>query len=149
MRTRPKVLAALALLAALAAAAIGAGGCSTEQLTLTLGVSAAPNPVTGADGPSGRRWEYRISITNPNPVGVFVEYYHNSVTDTDTGFEQPLQVENDFSLAGQRIAPGATLSYAAARDAEGRFSRGTERRIYHTLGDDGKYYSGEVLITLQ
>jgi hypothetical protein len=149
MRTKPKLLAALALLSALAAGSLGGAGCSTEQLTLTLGVSATPNPVTGVVDGATRLWEYRVSITNPHPVGVFVEYYHNSIAKTDTGYTQALQTEKAFALAGQRIAPGATLTYLASRDSEGRFSRGTERRIYHTLGDDGKYYSGEVLITLQ
>jgi len=52
-------------------------------------------------------------------------------------------------VLGKRIAPGGTLTFVAARRSQGQFSRGTERRIYHALGDDGKYYSGEVLVRLE
>jgi len=149
MRRRPGTLAAIAALAAFAAGILAAAGCSSEQISLTMGVSAAPNPVAGTNGTGGRSWEYRISITNPHPAGVRVEYFHSGITGTDTGYEQPLLVEKEFSAAGAWIAPGGTLTFPASRHSGGRFSRGTERRIYHTLGDDGKYYSGEVLISLE
>jgi hypothetical protein len=143
MRTRTRILAALA-----AAVALGAAACSTEQLSLTLAVGAFPDRVAGApDAVGGRSWEWQVAITNPEPVGIFLEYYHTGVTDT--GFEQPLQAVKNDPVLGRRIAPGGTLSFVAARRSEGQFSRGTERRIYHALGDDGRYYSGEVRVRLE
>ena len=147
MRTLYKSLARLVVCAALVGLA---AGCSSEQIAFTLVVSANPNPVTGVADPAGKRWSYQISITNPNAVGVHVDYYHTEITKTDTGYTQPLQVSDASpQVINQWIAPGGTLTYAADRISNGAFSRGTERRIYHTLGDDGKYYSGEVVIELQ
>ena len=147
MRTACKTLARLVACAALI---VLAAGCSSEQISFTLGVAASPNPVTGVADPAGKRWSYQIAITNPNAVGVHVDYYHTEITKTDTGYTQPLMVSDASpQVINQWIAPGGTLTYAADRISNGNFSRGTERRIYHTLGDDGKYYSGEVIIKLQ
>jgi hypothetical protein len=144
MRAAYRTLAGLVTCAAIALA-----GCSTEQVSLDLEVGAAPNPVAGVADGGGRRWDYRISIGNPNPVGVSVAYYHAEISGTDTGYEQPLQIVEESQVIGRRIAPGATATYAANRSSGGNFSRGRERRIYHALGDDGKYYSGEVVIELR
>jgi len=138
-----KILTGLVLCSALAA------GCSSEQLLLSLGVVADPNPVTGVADPGGVRWDFRISITNPNPVGVVVEFYHAEISATDSGYVQSLQVVAPSQISNQRIEPGATWSYEANRTSDGHFTRGRERRIYHTRGDDGAYYSGEVVIVLQ
>jgi hypothetical protein len=79
---------------------------------------------------------------------VVVEYYHAEISATDTGYTQPLQIVEESPVIGRRIEPGATVTYAANRASGGNFSRGRERRIYHARGDDGKYYSGEVVIDL-
>jgi hypothetical protein len=142
-----KAFATLAVWAALALA-LGAG-CSSEQLTLTLEVTASPNPVAGVDSEGGRTWDFDISITNPLPVGVRIEYFHVQTMDTDTGYSSPLVVVEDSAVIGQTIGPGATLSYRANRESGGKFTRGTERRLYHGRGEDGVYYSGEVVIELE
>jgi hypothetical protein len=146
MRTAFKALAGLVPCAVLAFAL---AGCSSEQRSLSLGVSASPNPVAGAADSGGRRWDYRVSIANPHPVAVVVESYHTEITGTDTGYVQPLQIVKESEIIGQRIAPGATAAYAANRASGGNFTRGRERRIYHARGEDGNYYSGEVVIDLQ
>jgi len=149
---------ALRTLGGLAAGALlavaGAAGCSSERSTLTLEVRVAPNPVTGVDAAGGRSWEFEVAITNPNAVGVYVENFHAEITDTDTGYEQPLVLEQSEVLAGRPVSEkyipaGGTLTYSAGRDSEGRFARAQERRIYNCIGADGVYYSGEVLIELQ
>lgn len=147
MRAAFKTLAGLAVCAALA---LVVSGCTSEQISFTLVVTADPNPVVGVADVAGRRWDYRVAITNPNPVGVFVDFYHTEITKTDSGYTQPLLVSKDSpQIIDQWIAPGGTFSYAADRKSNGNFSRGTERRIYHTRGDDGRFYSGEVVIELQ
>lgn len=144
MRAAHRILAGL-----LACAVLALAGCSTEQVSFDLEVSATPNPAAGVADGSARRWDYRITIDNPNSVGVAVAYYHAEIRGTDTGYEQPLQIVEESQIIGQRVAPGATESYEANRSSGGNFSRGRERRIYHARGDDGKYYSGEVVIELQ
>ncbi len=139
----------LATLLACVACAVFTTGCSSEQLTFNLTVVATPNPVTGTADASGQRWDYEISITNPNTVGVYVDYYHAEVTGTDTGYTQALEIIKDSPVIGEWIAAGGTFTYAANRSSGGSYTRGQERRIYHTLGDDGKYYSGEVVIELE
>jgi hypothetical protein len=146
MRTVVTVLAGFAACAVLA---LAAAGCSTEQISLSLAVGATPNPVAGVADPGGRRWDYRVSIANPNPVGVRVEYYHTEITGTDTGFTQPLQSVTESEIIGQWIAAGKTVSYPANLISNGSFTRGRERRLYHARGDDGRYYSGEVVVVLQ
>jgi hypothetical protein len=129
--------------------AIALAGCSSEQLSLTLEVSASPNPVAGAAVDGGRRWDYQVSIVNSSPVAAVVESYHTEVTATDTGYVQPLQLVEVSEIIGRRIEPGATATYAANRVSGGKFTRGRERRIYHARGEDGRYYSGDVVIELQ
>lgn len=146
MRTGVTILAALVACVALAALA---PGCTTEQLVLDLNVSASPNPAAGVDEPGGRRWDYQISITNPTAVGMTVKFYHTAVSRTDTGYSQQLQAVRESPVIGFRIEPGVTLTYPATRSSGGNFARGRERRIFHAQGDDGKYYSGEVYVTLQ
>jgi hypothetical protein len=146
MRTALKAPAALVSCAVLA---LALAGCSSEQISLSLEVSASPNPVTGVAEGNGRRWDYQISIVNTSPVAVVVESYHTEVTNTDTGYVQPWQLVEDSEIVGRRIEPGATASYAANRASEGKFTRGREGRIYHTRSEDGKFYSGEVVIELR
>jgi hypothetical protein len=150
MRNRNTVTTLAAAAAGAALIVALAAGCSSEQSTRALNVTATPNPVTGTDDSSGRLWEFKIAIANPNPVGLHVENFHIELTNTDTGYAVPLVlVKEDSEVIGAYVASGGTLSYAASRESAGRFSRGRERRIYHALGDDGVYYSGEVLIDLQ
>jgi hypothetical protein len=146
MRT---VLTSLTALVAAAALCVLTPACTSERLVLELAVSANPNPVAGADETGGRVWNYDISITNPTAVGVTVKFYHAAISGTDTGYAQPLQAVSESPIVGFRIEPGVTLTYPASRSSVGNFARGRERRIFHTLGDDGKYYSGEVTIQLQ
>jgi hypothetical protein len=141
--------ALLGLVAAGALAAALAAGCSSEQTSFTLGVAATPDPVTGTDGDGGRRWDFEVAITNTSAVGVHVANFHVGLSGTDTGYKEPLVLVEDSAIVGRYIAAGATLSYAANRESGGQFARGTERRIYHCLGDDGEYYSGEVKVELQ
>jgi hypothetical protein len=129
--------------------ALALAGCSSEQLSFTLEVSASPNPVSGVADEGGRRWDYRVSIVNTSPVAVVVESYHTEVTATDTGYVQPLHIVKESEIIGRRIEPGETSSYDANRASEGKFNQGRERRIYHARGEDGTYYSGEVVIELQ
>ena len=143
------VLKTLAGLVPCAALALALAGCSSEELSLSLDVSASPNPVTGVAGDDGRRWDYRISIVNTSPVAVVVESYHTEVTATDTGYVQPLHIVEESEIIGRRIEPGETSSYDANRASGGKFDQGRERRIYHARGEDGTYYSGEVVIELQ
>ena len=124
-------------------------GCSSEEISLTLDVSASPNPVTGVAEDNGRRWDYQISIVNTSPVTVVVESYHTEVTATDTGYVQPLHIVEESEIVGRRIEPGATAAYAANRASGGKFNTGRERRIYHARSEEGKYYSGDVVIELQ
>lgn len=143
----PAVLAACAVLAC----AVLAPGCSSESLELTLEVTATPNPATGTGAAADRRWDYEISIANPTAVGVRMENFHVEISDTDTGFELPL-IQQDLKNVPEAelwIASGGTLSYSASTESEGKFASGRERRIFHALGDDGVYYSGEVVISLQ
>jgi len=143
------VLKTLAGLVPCAVLALALAGCSSEELSLSLDVSASPNPVTGVAGDDGRRWDYRISIVNTSPVAVVVESYHTEVTDTDTGYVQPLHIVEESEVIGQRIEPAATAVYAANRVSGGKFNTGRERRIYHARSEEGKYYSGDVVIELQ
>ena len=139
----------LGLLVAGALTAVLAAGCSSEQYSFTLGVSATPNPVTGTEGADGKRWDFQVSITNTSGVGVHVENFHTGVTGTDSGYKLPLVLVKESGIIGEYLRAGETLSYAANRESGGQYSRGRERRIYHCLGDDGVYYSGEVVIELQ
>jgi hypothetical protein len=136
------------LLVAAALAAVLAAGCSSEETVLALDVSVAPNPVAGTDGGAGRHWEFEVAITNTTAVGVHVESFHTQIGGTDTGYETSLALVEESGVVGQYIGPGATLTYPASRDSGGHFSRGRERRIYHCLGSDGVYYSGEATIEL-
>lgn len=136
-------------LAAVALAAVLAAGCSSEETVLTLTVTAAPNPAAATDGAAGRHWDFEVTITNTSAVGVHVESFHTQISGTDTGYDTSLVLVEESGVIGQYIAPGGTLTYPASRDADGRFSRGRERRIYHCLGSDGVYYSGDVTIGLQ
>lgn len=142
------------MMAAVALTAVLAAGCSSEQSSLSLAVTVSPNPVTGTDGGGGRLWDFKVSITNTSSVGVRLENFHARISRTDTGYERPLVLEEsavieDLGTVGRYIRPGGTLSYSASRESEGYFTRGRELRIYHCLGDDGVYYSGEVAIELQ
>jgi hypothetical protein len=142
-------LAAAAACAALALAVVG--GCSSERSTMSLDVAAAPNPVTATVEDGQRRWDFQVTITNTNAVGVYVESFHVAISDTDTGYAVPLTLvsDQDIEIIGAYIAAGASRSYAASRPSQGRFGRGRERRIYHAVGNDGVYYSGDVEIVLQ
>jgi len=143
MRTR-LALAALAALLALGTS------CSSERLVLDLTVAVAPNPVAGVNERGERRWSYTISIANSAPVGVFIESYHKEIRDTDTGYSQPLLLVRDAEFLGRYIRSGEVFSFPVTERTVGAsFRRGTERRIYHTRGDDGRFYSGEVYIDLQ
>lgn len=137
------------LLAAAVTAAALTIGCSSEETAFTLAVAATPNPVAGSDSGAGRHWAFEIAITNTSPVGVHVESFHTEIGETDSGYETPLVLVKESGIIGQYIGPGATLSYSASRDSDGLFSRGRERRIFHCLGSDGAYYSGEVTVELQ
>jgi hypothetical protein len=141
-------MAALAALALLAAAALG-GGCSSERTAYDLAVTAAPNPVASTPDGTGRRWDYAVTIANPLGTAVRVAYYHTGISGTDTGYTQGLLLVDDSPIVGARIPPGGQVTYAGNRVSGGRFATGTERRVYHALGDDGNYYSGEVLIELR
>lgn len=143
------LIAALAGLAACFALSALSPGCTSERLVLELVVRADPNPATGAPEPGGKRWDYQVSIINPTAAAVTVKFYHAALDDTDSGYEQQLQPVRDSSIVGLRIDAGARLDYPANRSSEGRFARGRERRVYHAQGDDGKYYSGEVVIGLE
>lgn len=125
-----------------------AAGCSTEQTAFTLGVTAAPNPVTGQTVGGVRRWDYTIAIANPTPTAITVEGYFYEIADTDTGFTRTLRLVTDSTAAGVTIPAGGSWSYAANDEWE-TFSTGNARRIYKALGDDGVYYTGEVVMQLR
>jgi len=137
-------------LAACAALLLLVPACSSERLVLDLTVGVAPNPVAGAPEGGERSWTYTISIANSAPVGVFLESFHKEIKRTDTGFEQPLLLVRDAEFLGRYIRPGEIFTFPVTERTVGRsFTRGIERRIYHTRGDDGRFYSGEVYIDLQ
>jgi hypothetical protein len=137
------------VLAAGALAAVLAAGCSSEDTSFTLGVTATPNPVAGTGAGIGRRWDFEVAITNTSAVGMHVENFHTGISGTDTGYDMPLVLVKESGIIGEYVRSGATLRYSANRESDGYFARGRERRIYHCLGDDGVYYSGEVTIDLQ
>lgn len=127
---------------------LAAVGCSNERTVYSLTVAASPNPAVASEDDGGRRWTYTITIQNPNAVGIVLEHYNHEITGTDSGYSQPLLGEEDWPLSGVWVPPGQSRAYEASRFSEGLFSSGTERRIYHGRGDDGRYHSGEVVISL-
>lgn len=148
MRSLGKTIARLGLAAALGLAL--APACSTERLILDLEVAVAPNPVVGVADGGERRWDFTLTVRNPNGVGVVLDSYHRSLEKTDTGYSFPLIIEEVKLAETEKYIPaGQAKSFATQLKSEGRYASGTMRRLYHARGDDGKYYSGEVFLELR